>query len=82
MVQNHRLTSAKHHRAIRVNVNDVSIVIRGWIGDAVGAEGGVVAVVVRFPTTMQVVVSAKLGEGDNIIDELRDAVDNALKIDF
>jgi hypothetical protein len=31
---------------------------------------------------MQVVVSAKLGEGDNVIEELRGAVDNALKIDF
>jgi hypothetical protein len=52
MIQNHRLTIAKRYRAIRVNVNDVSIVVRGWTGDAVGAEGGVIAVVVRFPTTM------------------------------
>jgi hypothetical protein len=87
MVQNYPFATEerrrnKIERVAKVNGNDISIAVRCWDGDAVGAEGGAIAIVVRFPAQMQIVVSTKLGEGDNVIERLRAAVDKALKFDF
>jgi hypothetical protein len=60
----------------------VCIVVRGWDGSAVVADGGVIAVVVRYPAAMQTVVRTKLRYGDNVIDKLCLRVDNALKYDL
>jgi hypothetical protein len=51
-------------------------------GDTVGAEGDAIAIVVRFPAQMQIVLCTKLREGDNVIKRLRAAVDSALKLEF
>jgi hypothetical protein len=87
MVQNHRFATEKRRRskiegAAKVNANDISIAVRGWNGDTVGAEGDAIAIVVRFPAQMQIVLCTKLREGDNVIKRLRAAVDSALKLDF
>jgi hypothetical protein len=87
MVQNHRFATEKRRRskiegAAKVNANHISIAVRGWNGDAVGAEGGAIAIVVRFHAQMQIVLCTKLREGYNVIKRLRAAIDGALKFDF
>jgi hypothetical protein len=79
----HRETSPQQiEGAAKVNADDISIAVRDWNGDAVGAEGGAIAIVVRFPAQMQIVLCTKLREGENVIKRLRAAVDSALKLDF
>lgn len=55
--------------------------IRESNGSELVAEGGGVAVLVRYPAAMQTVVRAKLVSRDDVIDELCIEVDSLLKFD-
>ena len=83
LVRNHRFKIEKKDKfkldtTRQVNPEDVSIVIRGWDGNQVSSEGGMIAVLIRYPAMMQTVVRTKLQLGDDIIDKLYARVDRDL----
>jgi len=65
-----------------IGAEDVFIVVRGWTGSGVGATGGAIAVLVRYPECTKGVVKATFAANTSVIEALCAKVDEMLADTF
>ncbi|KAI8931947.1 hypothetical protein NX059_010848 [Plenodomus lindquistii] len=80
LCQNIAFLAHNHIQNIDHNIGaeDVFVVMRGWTGDGVEANGGALAVLARYPEATMGVVKVKLDVGANVMDTLCAKVDDML----